>query len=103
MKKGLSETCYRIFVNLVNSTRLAILEQLMNHPMRVNELVDYVGQEQSMISHNLKLLLNSNFVDIKNDKRKYIYSANKKIVGDLFRTVENHAKVFCQVAGNCRK
>jgi DNA-binding transcriptional ArsR family regulator len=103
MKKGLSEKCYRFFVNLANPTRLAILEQLMKHPMSVNELVDSVGQEQSMISHNLKLLLHCNFVYSKHDGRKHIYSANKKSVGDIFRTVENHAKVFCQAAGNCQK
>jgi len=103
MKKGLSETCYRFFVNLANPTRLAILEQLMKRPMSVNELVDSIGQEQSMISHNLKPLLECNFVYTRRDGRKRVYSANKKTVGDLFRTVENHANMFCQAAGNCRK
>lgn len=103
MKKGLSETCYRFFVNLANPTRLAILEQLMKHPMSVNELVDSIGQEQSMISHNLRPLLECNFVYTKRDGVKHIYSANKKTVGDLFGIVENHAKVFCQADGNCRK
>jgi DNA-binding transcriptional ArsR family regulator len=103
MKKGLSETCYRFFVNLANPTRLAILEHLMKHPMSVNELVNSIGQEQSMISHNLKPLLECNFVYTKRDGIKRIYSANKKTVGDLFGIVENHAKMFCQADGNCRK
>jgi len=103
MKKGLSETCYRFFVNLANPARLAILEQLMKRPMSVNELVDSIGQEQSMISHNLKPLLECNFVYTKRDGIKHIYSANKKTVGDLFGIVENHAKMFCQTDGNCRK
>ena len=57
MKKGLSETCYRFFVNLANPTRLAVLEQLEKQPMSVNELAEVLGQEQSMVSHNLKPLL----------------------------------------------
>ena len=103
MKKGLSETCYRFFVNLANPTRLAILEQLTKHPMSVNELVDSVGQEQSMISHNLKPLLECNFIYTKGDGKKHIYSVNKETIENLFRVVENHAQMFCKSDGNCRK
>ena len=102
MKKGLSETCYRFFVNLSNPTRLAILEQLMKKPMIVNDLVKELGQEQSMVSHNLKSLLECKFIYSKRDGRKHIYSVNKKTVGELFRTMENHAKIFCQTDGKCQ-
>ena len=69
MKKGLSETCYRFFVNLANPTRLAILEQLMGKAMSVNDLAGALNQEQSMVSHNLKPLLDCNFVYIKGEVR----------------------------------
>ena len=101
MKKGLSETCYRFFVNLANPTRLAILERLMKQPMSVNELADSIGQEQSMISHNLKPLLECNFVYIKRDGKKRIYSVNKESVGALFKAVEVHAEKFCPTGGKC--
>ena len=101
MKKGLSETCYRFFVNLANPTRLAILERLMKQAMSVNELADSIGQEQSMISHNLKPLLECNFVYIKRDGKKRIYSANKETVGALFKAVEVHAEKFCPTGGKC--
>ena len=101
MKKGLSETCYRFFVNLANPTRLAILERLMKQPMSVNELAESIGQEQSMISHNLKPLLECNFVYIKRDGKKRIYSANKETVGALFKAVEVHAEKFCPTGGKC--
>jgi DNA-binding transcriptional ArsR family regulator len=103
MKKGLSETCYKFFVNLANPTRLAILEQLMKKPMIVNDLAKELGQEQSMVSHNLKPLLECNFVYTKRDGKKHIYLVNKTTVGELFRTVEKHAKLFCKAAGNCKK
>lgn len=103
MKKGLSETCYKFFVNLANPTRLAILEKLMEKSLSVNDLAEELGQEQSMVSHNLKSLLECNFVFGKHDGRKHIYSANKITVGELFRIVKNHAKAFCPTSGNCRK
>ena len=43
MKKGLTKICYRFFTNLANPTRLATLEQLMDKPMSVNELVNCIG------------------------------------------------------------
>ena len=101
MKKGLSETCYRFFVNLANPTRLAVLEQLMQKPMSVNELTEELGQEQSMISHNLKPLLECNFVYSTRDGKKRIYSVNKETIGRLFDAVENHAKKFCPTGGKC--
>ncbi len=102
MKKGLSETCYRFFVNLANPTRLAMLELLIKQPMSVNELSDALEQEQSMISHNLKPLLECNFVYSKREGKKRIYSVNEETIGLLFRAVENHAEKFCPRGGKCQ-
>ena len=101
MKKGLSKTCYRFFSNLSNPTRLAAIEHLMEKPMSVNELAEALGQEQSMISHNLKPLLECNFVYLKRQGKQRIYSANKETIGAIFKTVENHAKKFCPTDGKC--
>ena len=101
MKKGLSETCYKFFINLANPTRLAILERLMKHPMSVNELAESLEQEQSMVSHNLKTLLDCNFVYSKRDGKKRIYSINQETIGALFKAVENHAVKYCLTGGKC--
>ena len=103
MKKGLSETCYRFFVNLANPTRLAVLEQLMKQPMSVNELAHALGQEQSMVSHNLQPLLKCNFIFIEKQGKKSIYSANQETVGTLFKAVEVHAEKYCPTGGKCLK
>lgn len=103
MKKGLSENCYKFFVNLSNPTRLAALEKLMEKPMSVNELADSLGQEQSMVSHNLKPLLDCNFVYMVRDGKKKIYSVNKETIGALFKAVKNHANKFCPTGGKCLK
>lgn len=101
MKKGLTEICYRFFTNLANPTRLATLEQLMKKPMSVNEIAFVLGQEQSMISHNLKPLVQCRFVSSEKQGKQHIYSVNKETIGSLFKVIENHAKNFCPTSGKC--
>ena len=103
VKKGLTEICYKFFNNLSNPTRLATLEKLMEKPMSVNELAETLGQEQSMISHNLKPLLNCNFIFIKKQGKKRVYSVNQETVGTLFKAVEVHAEKYCPTGGKCLK
>jgi DNA-binding transcriptional ArsR family regulator len=65
MKKGLSETCHRFFSVLSNPTRLAALETLMEGSMNVSQLAESLGQEQSMVSHNLRPLVRCRFVEVE--------------------------------------
>jgi len=83
MKKGLTEICYRFFTNLANPTRLAALEQLMIKPLRVNELAAALGQEQSMISHNLKPLLECNIITLEKQGKKHFYRQRKNHASNL--------------------
>ena len=101
MKKGLTEICYKFFNSLSNPTRLATLEKLMKKSMSVNELADALGQEQSMISHNLKPLLTCNFIFIEKQGKKSIYSVNRETIDKLFNAVNAHAEKFCPKGGKC--
>ncbi len=101
MKKGLTEICYKFFTNLSNPTRLAVLEILMNQPMSVNELANSLGQEQSMVSHNLQPLLRCNFIFTKRQGKKRVYSANQETIGAIFKAVEDHAEKYCPTGGKC--
>jgi len=101
MKTGLTEICHKFFTNLSNPTRLAALEQLAQKPMSVNELAEALGQEQSMISHNLKPLLHCNFIFIQRQGKKRIYSLNHETVDALFKVIERHAEKFCPTRGKC--
>ena len=103
MKKGLTKICYHFFTNLANPTRLAAIEKLMNQPMSVNELSTALGQEQSMISHNLKPLLECNLITIQKQGKKHIYNANQETLGPIFESIQNHAQKFCPTGGNCLK
>jgi DNA-binding transcriptional ArsR family regulator len=103
MKKGLTGICHKFFTNLSNPTRLATLEKLMEKPLSVNELAEALGQEQSMVSHNLKPLLQCNFIFIQKQGKKSVYSVNHETVGTLFKAVEVHAEKYCPTGGKCLK
>lgn len=101
MKKGLTKTCHKFFTNLANPTRLAAIEQLMEKPLSVNELATALGQEQSMISHNLKPLLQCNILKIEKQGKKHIYNVNKETLTPIFEAIQNHAQKFCPTGGKC--
>jgi DNA-binding transcriptional ArsR family regulator len=101
MKKGLTKICHRFFTNLSNPTRLAALEQLIDNPMSVNELATALGQEQSMISHNLKPLLQCNLITIQKQGKKHVYTLNAETMQPIFAAIENHAQKYCPTGGKC--
>jgi DNA-binding transcriptional ArsR family regulator len=101
MKRGLCETCYGFFSTLANPTRLAILETLMKGPLNVTNIATNLNQEQSMISHNLKLLERCHFVvSDKRGKEKY-FQNNSDTVEALFDLVTIHASNHCEIDGDC--
>ena len=101
VKKGLSQTCYKFFSCLSNPTRLATIEKLIEKPMSVNEIAIALGEEQSMISHNLKPLLECNFIISNKFGKKRVYSVNTETIEALLNIVKNHAKKYCSKSGNC--
>ena len=87
---------YNLFFETIgNKTRLKILELLFERPMSVTEICKALNEEQSKISHNLKCLADCNFVDIKKEGKKRIYSLNKKTIIPLMKLVEKHVRCYC--------
>ena len=101
MKKGLSETCNRFFTVLGNPTRLATLETLLEGPKNVTQIAETLGQEQSMISHNLRPLVECRFVYVERRGKERVYSVNHGTVDPLFKVVEDHAVNYCPSGGRC--
>ncbi|MHA1216033.1 MAG: ArsR/SmtB family transcription factor [Candidatus Thorarchaeota archaeon] len=101
MKKGISELCYGFFSTLANPTRLAIIENLHQQPMSVTELVEAIGQEQSMISHNLRPLTRCKFVKRSRKGKHNIYYLNHETIDPILKAVEHHADKFCENGANC--
>jgi len=101
LKRGLSEICYGFFSTLANPTRLAILERLSEGEMNVTRLASELGQEQSMVSHNLKILEQCSFVfSERRGKEKYVF-LNGDTVNSIFGVVEEHEDKYCKADGNC--
>ena len=101
MKRGLTDLCYGFFSTLANPTRLAILEALGKSDMSVTQLANALGQEQSMVSHNLRPLERCKFVYFERRGKSKVYSLNRDTVETLFKTVENHAQNHCLFGGTC--
>jgi len=101
MKKGLSETCHAFFSTLANPTRLAILELLRNGPKNVSEIAKTLKQEQSMISHNLRVLERCKFVFSERKGKERFYHLNKETIEPIFKIFTYHAKKYCPTKGEC--
>jgi DNA-binding transcriptional ArsR family regulator len=101
MKHCQTKTCPRFFTNLANPTRLATIEQLMAKPQSVTELATALGEEQSMVSHNLKPLLQCNIITKQRQGKQNIYSVNPKTLAPIFAAVENHTQKYCPAGGKC--
>ena len=101
MKRGLAETCYGFFSTLASPARLAIMEKLRLGSMNVTALIEALGQEQSMVSHNLRLLERCALIYSEKRGRERIYRLNTETMETIFKAVENHANKFCPMKGKC--
>ena len=101
MKQGQNIICYGFFSTLANPTRLAILEQLMKGSLNVSGLADALGQEQSMVSHNVKLLEGCHSISSeRHGKEKYV-SLNREIIEPLFELVEEYSEAYSKESTEC--
>jgi ArsR family transcriptional regulator len=66
--------CVRKLRVLADTTRLAVLETLMEGPKHVGELNAVIGLEQSLLSHHLKVLRKEGFVRARRDGKAVLYS-----------------------------
>jgi DNA-binding transcriptional ArsR family regulator len=101
LRSSLAETCHRFFFILSNPTRLAILEYLRGGAKNVKQLSLHLGQEQSMISHNLKPLVECRFVFVERKGKQRLYSLNKEIMEPIFKLFCFHAQKYCPNKGAC--
>ena len=69
--------------------------------MNVSQLAETLGQEQSMVSHNLRPLVNCRFIGVERKGKERYYYLNYDTVEPLFKIVENHALSYCPTKGRC--
>ncbi|MBW2993564.1 metalloregulator ArsR/SmtB family transcription factor [Candidatus Woesearchaeota archaeon] len=87
------------FETISNKTRMKIVEALMAKDMSVSEICRKLNEEQSKVSHNLKILKDCRFVDCKTKGKERIYSLNKKTIVPMLKLIDKHASTYC----DCKK
>lgn len=83
------------FETIANKTRLNIIELLTKNPLSVTQICNNLKEEQSKISHNLKILSDCNFVTAKQKGKQRIYTLNKDTILPLMQLVEKHVSKYC--------
>ncbi len=64
---------------LADTTRLAVLESLMDKPKRVGELMKRLGVEQSLMSHHLAVLREAGLVETTRDGKSVLYKLSEGV------------------------
>ncbi len=72
---------------LADPLRLSILQQLMEGPATVSELISLTGESQSKVSNHLALLRERNLVCATRDRRQVIYTLRDASVGQLVESL----------------
>jgi len=71
--KPVSPSCAAKLKVLSDSTRLAVMESLMNGARKVRELMEELGIEQSLLSHHLAILRDAGLVEATREGKTMIY------------------------------
>ncbi len=83
------------FDTISNKTRMTIIESLLKGDKSGSEICFDMEEEQSKVSHGLKRLMECNFLEVKRDGKKRIYSLNQETVVPILRLVDKHVAKFC--------
>ena len=80
------------FKTIANRARLQIVNSLKEKSKSVNQICKDTGYEQSLVSHNLKVLKDTGFVEVKQEGKYRVYSLDKESVAPVLEAVGRHAK-----------
>lgn len=83
------------FETFSNKTRMKIIEALRLSSKSVTEICKLTNEEQSKVSHNLKKLMECNFLDFTRQGKKRIYALNKDTIMPMLQLVEKHVEKYC--------
>jgi ArsR family transcriptional regulator len=100
----MNEKAFNIFFEtLGNRNRLRIIRHLNKRPMSVNEISKSLQLDQTTISHNLRRLYITGFVNFRKNGKNKVYYTNKKIVRPLLNLVDTHIRCNCSELCKCNK
>ncbi len=101
MVKQFKRYCVQFFSVLANPLRIAILQSLLENPKNVNELTAHVGEERTLVSHNLALLRDVNLITFRKKGKERIYHAEEKATAPIFFLMENFTCPGCSLRNTC--
>ncbi|MDD3177963.1 MAG: metalloregulator ArsR/SmtB family transcription factor [Candidatus ainarchaeum sp.] len=90
---------YHLFEVISNKTRWKIISTLYKSEKCVKEICKDIKEEQSKVSHNLKILSNCKIVFYKREGKYKTYSLNKKTIIPIIEITEKHIDNFCKKEG----
>ncbi len=90
-QRELGFQAYELFMRAFsNRTRFAIISELRAGPKSVGELCESLSLEQSLVSHNLKCLLDCGFVTVEREGKNRIYELENETIAPLLGLIDKH-------------
>ncbi len=93
--RDISDAYGLFFSTMANDSRLKILNILRKGTKNVTEICHSTGFEQSMVSHNLKLLEYHGMVFMEKRGKYRYYQLNQKTIAPLIDLIDAHMKAYC--------
>lgn len=94
MKHSL-DTYQFFFSALANPNRLHIINVLRHGRQNVGEISQATGFEQTMVSHNLKVLEYHGMVFAEKEGKFRYYAVNKNTIKPLLEFIDVHMEEYC--------
>ena len=87
---------YKFFFSaLANPNRLQIINALRGEKKNVGEICASTGFEQTMVSHNLKVLEYHGMVFMEKGGKFRYYQVNQKTIKPLLEFIDSHMEEYC--------
>ena len=73
-----------------DTTRIRVIHLMLSGEISVNDIAEKLNLEQSVISHQLRILRTANLVKPRREGRKMFYSLDDEHIGLIFNTGLTH-------------
>lgn len=73
-----------------DTTRIRIINLMLSGEISVNDIAEKLNLEQSVVSHQLRILRTANLVKPRREGRKMFYSLDDEHIGLIFNTGLTH-------------
>jgi DNA-binding transcriptional ArsR family regulator len=83
-----------MFEALAEPTRRRILDQLLDRPRTVGELVTTLAVSQPSVSKHLRVLRDAGLVEARKDAQRRVYELRPEALAELLAWVEPYRKLW---------